>query len=190
MSEEPIKTEMVEQPAETDPEIDQGEAVEAGGDDFDKERAMATIKKLREFEKKAKALEKQVSDYEAKEKERRDAELSEIERAKSKLAETQAELDSLRKEQMRAKVAREVGLPDVIAERIQGDDEETMMEDAKRLAEALPKPKPMSVTNPGAVSKGETDDQRRARIWGSGANIFDPAAAREQGGGVIEREKI
>lgn len=190
MSEEPNKVEMTEQPAEVEPETEQQDAAEVGGDDFDKERAMATIKKLREFEKKAKALEKQVSDYEAKEKERRDAELSEIERTKQQLAEAQEQVNSLRKEQMRAKVAKEVGLPDVIAERIQGDDEETMLEDAKRLAEALPKPKPMSVTNPGAVSKGETDDQRRARIWGSGANIFDPAAAREQGGGVIEREKI
>lgn len=45
---------------------DAGQGSGTGADDFDKARAMATIEKLREFEKEAKRLQKQLSQYEGK----------------------------------------------------------------------------------------------------------------------------
>lgn len=41
----------------------------------------------------------------------------------------------------------------------------------------------------GGDGAGETLEQRRARVYGSGGSVFDPAAARERGGGVRINEK-
>lgn len=60
----------------------------------------------------------------------------------------------------------------------------------KALAEAKPyllktRAPQVNPTNPNqGQPPAETPEQRRARIYGSGGNLFDPAAARNQGGGV------
>lgn len=58
----------------------------ADPDDFDKERAMATIKTLRAFEKEAKAKLRRLEDLEKTEADRKQADLSESERLKQELA--------------------------------------------------------------------------------------------------------
>ncbi len=57
-----------------------------GGDEFDKERALATIRKLRDEQKASKAQLKELELLKAKEKEREDAEKSEVERLREQIA--------------------------------------------------------------------------------------------------------
>jgi uncharacterized phage infection (PIP) family protein YhgE len=64
-------------------------------EEFDKERAMATIKKLRGFEKDNKALKKQLSTYEAAKKKRQEEEMSELEKAQKLLAEEKQSREEL-----------------------------------------------------------------------------------------------
>lgn len=149
---------------------------------------------LKKANKEAATRRKQLEDYEKSEREREEAELSEMDKLKRRLAETEGELSSLRIMQVKRKVARDVGLPDVLAERLQGDTEDAIKEDAERLLATLPKtPKAPAIqpTNPGAnASAGvETAEQRRKRIFQSGVNIYDPARMSQHGGGVIINEK-
>lgn len=56
-----------------------------------------------------------------------------------KTAETQAAtIKKYQSVEMRRKVAKEVGLPDSLAGRISGEDEKSMLEDAKELLASLP----------------------------------------------------
>lgn len=155
---------------------------------LDEERARA-----RDGAKAAKRL----AEFEAAEQKRQEAELSEIDKLKKQYASLQDELAAERRNQLKQRIAKEVGLPEALALRIQGDDEEALMQDAKALAAALPKepeakqdptkPKPRVLpTNPtGYQPMGETDEQRRARIYGTGTNLFDPARNTSRGGGVV-----
>jgi hypothetical protein len=157
-------------------------------DEFDKERAMATIEKLREFERQSKKLEKKLAEYEDAERKRQEAELSETEKLKKQLAEKEAALTELAHRSLQREVAEKVGLPAVFAERLKGSDADEMEADAKLILEALPKagqPK-VGTTNPGsnATGNGETDEQRLARIHGRGVDFFDPATIKKLGGGV------
>jgi DNA repair exonuclease SbcCD ATPase subunit len=60
-------------------------------DDFDKDRAMATIKSLRAFEKEAKAKIKRLEEIEAAEEARKTADLSELDKTRKQLAALQAD---------------------------------------------------------------------------------------------------
>jgi hypothetical protein len=162
MSDEDPKAEI----AETSTTPEQVEPVE----EFDKERAMATIKKLREHEKEAAKLAKELDAYKKAETERKQAEMSEIDRLKAQIEEAQAKATRLERESIQRQAAEAAGLPAALAGRIQGDTLEAMTADAKQMLEALPKPnttKPPQVhtTNPGAnATQGETDDQKRRRL--------------------------
>lgn len=72
-------------------------------DNFDKDRAMATISKLREFEKEAKALKKRVADYEAAEQARKEAEMSDAEKTQARLDQLEAEAQAAKAERDQAK---------------------------------------------------------------------------------------
>ena len=140
-------------------------------DEFDKERAMATINKLRQFEKEAKANAKKLEAFEKAEAERKQAEMSEIDKLKAQIAEAEAKAARLEKESLQRKAADEAGLPLVFADRIRGESLDEMVADAKGLLEAMPKPDPkktvVNPTNPGqGAGQGETDDQRRKRLFG------------------------
>ena len=124
-------------------------------EEFDKERAMATIKKLREREKEADKLAKKLEAYEKAETERKQAEMSEIDKLKAQYAEAQAKAARLERESLQRQAAEAAGIPLVFAGRLQGENLEEMTEDAKAILEALPKsdgkqaPK-LPTTNPGA----------------------------------------
>lgn len=188
MSDQPETTQVV-----AEPEASQVEAPAVEAEEFDKERALETIKKLRQFEKDSKALAKKVAEYEAKEREREEAELSETEKLKRQLAERDAQLKGLERAAMQRKVAEAVGLPAAFAERLKGETPDEMEADAKALKEAMPKAAAPNVgaTNPGsnATGQGETLEQRRARIYGGGVDIFDPATLAKLGGGVFSADK-
>ena len=136
------------------------------GTPFDAKRAKELLTKLETEAKEGKKAVKRLAELEAKEKERADAELSETEKLKKQLADAQAVNDRLAREQMQNKVAAKVGLPAVFANRIQGDTEELMEEDARSLLAAMPAKvaPPLNPTNPGQPQTGETDADRRERL--------------------------
>jgi hypothetical protein len=183
-TETPAPTETVEKPVEPTAPV-----VETPEEPFDKDRAMSTIQKLREIEKKAKQDAKELEQLKAEKSKREEAELSETEKLKKQAADAKAEADKLKADIMRRDVIAEVGLPSAFAERLKGDTKEAMLEDAKELAKLLPKqptpPPHIQPTNPGGASANETDADKRARLFGSNANPFDMETVKQQGGGVV-----
>lgn len=163
----------------------------AEGEAFDKVRAMETITKLREIEKQYKKEQKEFERLKADEAKRKEAEMSEAEKLKARADQLEAELKSERSARLKLKVAAKYQLPDALAARLQGDTEEELEADAKGLAELLPKqsePKKAPQLKANDISdgvKGETDAQKRARIYGAGGNLYDLEAIKAKGGGSI-----
>jgi hypothetical protein len=141
-----------------------------GEDVFDKERAMETIKKLRETEKQAKKDRAELERLRQLEEERKKAEMTESDRLKAELEQERAKLRQLSYKSMQREVADKTGLPAVFADRIRGETPEEMEADAKSILDALPKQKaaPNSgVTAPGDKTvTGESDAERRRRLFG------------------------
>ena len=137
---------------------------------FDKERAMATISKLREAEKQAKKERVELEHLRQLEDARKKAELSETERLKAELAEREEKLKELTIKTQQQDIANKIGLPAIFATRIQGETPEEMEADARSMLEALPKQK--AAPNAGATSPGEnavtgeTEQQKRKRLFG------------------------
>jgi len=149
---------------------------------FDKERAMATIKNLRKFEKDAAKLSKELESYKLKEEERKKAELSEIDRLKLEAQEAKDKLAELTLDKQRREIAEKVKLPFALADRIKGETPEEMEADAKQLFDSLPKSvtTKTGVTNPGSQAIEPTAQRLNADI-----DPFSPAWVKANGGGVI-----
>jgi hypothetical protein len=178
-------TEMVENPEveQTEEPTQETETTEEVQEEaFDKERAMATIKNLRKFEKDAAKLSKELESYKLKEEERKKAELSEIDRLKLEAQEAKEKLAELTLDKQRREVAEKVKLPFALADRIKGETLEEMEADAKTLFDSLPKgftPK-TGVTNPGSQAIEPTTQRLNADI-----DPFSPAWVKAHGGGVV-----
>lgn len=82
-------TQASEMPADQPTETGAAQATTTQQEPFDRDRAMATITKLREFEKEALQLRKTVADYERQKADAAKAEMSEMDRLKAELAELQ-----------------------------------------------------------------------------------------------------
>ena len=182
-------TETVELPAEPK---GQGAATlpePAVEDEFSRERAMNTILNLRKEEKEWKRKERELNELKAKDEERKKADMTEAERYKQEAESLKAELARERVGRMRLQVAAEYNLPEALANRLQGESLDDMKADAEQLAKLLPKPKKENPTlNPtdiGDGKKGETDQQKRNRIYNKGADLFDTEAIKRNGGGVF-----
>lgn len=157
------------------------------GKPFDAKRAKELIDKLREENKALKPTAKKAAEYEAQIKAQKEAEMSEAEKLKARLAEAETKIREQAQDQMRRDIASRFGIPMELASRLRGETEEEMKADAEKLVKVLPKPQP-NPTNPGTnAATSETDAQKRARIYGGGSGVlFDPAFARNNGGGVIK----
>ena len=156
-------TEMVKEPETEQVE----EAPEKEEEEFDKERAMATIKKLRKFEKDAGKLQKKIEEYEQKEIEDKKAKLTEIDRLKLEKQEAEQKLAELTLKEQRREAAKIAELPDEFVDRIQGNTPDEMIEDAKKMKAAIPIQKSnIGVTNPGpnATGQQETKEQTLRRL--------------------------
>lgn len=160
-------------------------------EEFDKERAMNTIRQLREIEKKAKADAKELEKLKAEEQKRKDAELSEVERLKKQADELTKAKAELELSIMRRDVISKTGLPAVFADRLKGATKEEMLADAETLKKSLPQIKQpgQTVTNPGNASQTETEAQMRERLFGKNARIFDLNEIKKGGGGVVFNSK-
>lgn len=173
-------------------QVEQSNSPAEPEEEFDKERAMNTILKLREIESKYKKVTRDMERIQEEERKRKEAEMTDVEKYKAKAEELENALKLERTEKMRLKVSSKYQLPEKLAARLQGETEEEMEADAAELAKLLPKQKqaPQLQSNDVADGKkGETDAQKRARIYNKGANLFDVDAIRERGGGVFFNQK-
>lgn len=173
-------------------QVEQSNSPAEPEEEFDKERAMNTILKLREIESKYKKVTRDMERIQDEERKRKEAEMTDVEKYKAKAEELENALKLERTEKMRLKVSSKYQLPEKLAARLQGETEEEMEADAAELAKLLPKQKqaPQLQSNDVADGKkGETDAQKRARIYNKGANLFDVDAIRERGGGVFFNQK-
>ena len=163
---------------------------EMAAEDFDKERAMNTIKAQREAERaalaKAEKLQKEIEKYQEAERKRKEAEMTETEKLKAQLEEREAKLKALEFAQLQRQAADKHNLPAEFAHRLKGETLEELEADAEQIAKLLPKKTAQAVANPGdnASGKGETEAQQRARVYGWNTSVFDPAEIEKQGGGV------
>lgn len=131
---------------------------------------------------------KKLESFEKLEQDKATAEMTEAQKLQKQLEQAMAELAALKTNEIRRKVAAKVGLPDALAMRIQGADEDAMEEDAKALLSAIPKPPKQQPgpTNPGANGRtGETLTQQLNRIHGRTADPWDLDLNRSMGGGVF-----
>jgi hypothetical protein len=173
-------------PPASDPPVNQD------GEPFDKERAMATIRNLREQEREWKKTQKRLAELEDAEAKRKGAELTELERAKAAQKAAEEKAKKLELKELQRQAGEKFKLPAALVSRLQGETLEDLETDAKALAETLPKPTAPSVppTNPGGnAGTGPTDAQRRASLYGGSHNLYDPAEAAKHGGGVIFNSK-
>ena len=165
--------------------------------------------KLREARNDAIKYRTRLREFEQADEERRRASLSEAEQKDLRLRELEAEIarrddDSKRLalESAVAMKASTIGIvdpeaaialldPDLLDYGENGRPTDTSLDAALR---HLVKSKPYLRTQPAAASpanpakaepKGETAEQKRARLFGGSSGLFDPASASSHGGGVI-----
>jgi hypothetical protein len=139
----------------------------------------ALQKALRETNKENEKRRKDADALEAAKKAADEAKMSELDKANKRAAELEAKLQAKERADNQRTVAEKVGIPLVLASRLIGNTAEELEADAKALLETLPKvqkPQPgVQPTSPAnSTGTGNTDNERRARIYGGGvANIFD-----------------
>ena len=155
-------------------------------EEFDKDRAMETIKKLREIEKQARKESKELARLKAEEQKRIDAQMTETERLQKERDKYAQEAAQLRADLLRRQIIEETGLPPALADRLKGETQEELLADAKELLKLLPKQKnTQSPTNPGDAKAAETEAQKRERLLGTqNADIFSMEYITRGGGGV------
>lgn len=141
------------------------EAKETPVEEWDKDRAKATILNLRAIEAQAKKDAKELAALKAEKQKQVDATLSETEKLKKQADELARQNAQLQADIIRRDVVAETGLPALFADRLKGATKEEMLEDAKELMKALPaaqKPNvKVSATNPANAGNQMTDDARR-----------------------------
>ena len=190
MSDNPQPEPQVEPQAEPTPPP---ETETVKGEPFDAARAMATIEKLRAEIKDLKPKAKLAEELSEAEKKRKEAEMTELQKLQAELEKAQAELKAAKLAELKRSVAAKVELPLIFADRLIGETEKDLEDDAKRILEALPKvpkPPPVSPTSPGAGARqGETVAEQRARIYGQSINSLDPKFAASHGGGVVWKDQ-
>ena len=146
-----------------------------------------SLEEAKKLRREAQALRSKLAGFEKAEQEKAEAQLSEVEKLRKQLNQIAQEKAALERATLQRQAAEKAGLPPVFADRLKGETLEELEKDAKAILEALPKaqqPKG-NPTNPGAnATGGETDAQRRERLFGQTVNVFNPAQNAQMGGGV------
>jgi hypothetical protein len=109
---------------------------------------------------------KKIQSFEQAEQAKKDAELSELDKEKKARVALEAENKKIKLDLLKQSTASKLGLPEILANRLQGETPEEIEADAKQLLETLPKkPNPASATNPGGDRQvAESDAERRRRL--------------------------
>jgi hypothetical protein len=95
------------------------------------------------------------------------------------LDDMQKRLQEKEKNELRLSVALELGLPKELAVRLVGSTEEELRKDGEALKALIPSQSPQTpkrqntTPTPGGAPVGETDEQKRARLFGGG-NTSNP----------------
>lgn len=189
-------TDLIEQPnTEAVAEVQSTEATDKteSHDEWDKERAKATILKLREQEKETKKQLKELETLKAEKQKREEAEMTESQRLQKQAEELANQNAKLQADILRRDVVAETGIPVFLSDRLKGTTKEEMLADAQELLKNLPQaqknaPK-LPPTNPANGELVESEQQKRARLFGRQSNIFDVKAIEEAGGGVVWNQK-
>ena len=103
---------------------------------------------IRAIRKQLDDLRKENDGYKRRQEDERKAKLTEEQRLKEEHAAAIAEVEKLRGERMRDKIAAEFKLPDSLAARLIGTDEESLRADAEELAKLVARPKAGTNNNP------------------------------------------
>lgn len=109
---------------------------------------------------------KKLQSFEKAEQDKKDAELSELDKEKKRAAQLEAENKKIKLDLLKQQTASKLGLPEILANRLQGETPEEIEKDAKELLETLPKKaNTASATNPGGDRQvAESDAERRRRL--------------------------
>jgi len=93
--------------------------------------------RFREILEAKKSLEARLTEIEAEQRKAEEERLKQQNEWKTLAEKYESELRQTRRQMLATRIAQETGLPMALAERLQGDTEEALREDAKRLAELL-----------------------------------------------------
>ncbi len=184
MTDTPAPTEIVEKPIEPIAPV----VEEPKEEPSDKDRAMATIQKLREIEKNAKKEKVELEQLKAEKSKREEAEMTESQKATKRAEDAEAKASKLETDILRRDVIAETGLPALFTDRLKGTTKEELLADAQELAKTLPQIKVaphIPPTHPQNAQANETDAAKRERLFGKQGNPFDMETIKAQGGGVI-----
>jgi hypothetical protein len=109
---------------------------------------------------------KKLQSFEKAEQDKKDAELTELQKEQKRAAVLEAENKKIKLDLLKQSTASKLGLPEILANRLQGETPDEIEQDAKQLLEKLPKKaNPASATNPGGDHQvTETDAERRRRL--------------------------
>lgn len=130
------------------------------------EDSNVTPERLKFYQQQARKAEQELKKLRKAEDERARAEMTELDRLKADLAARNEELELVKVTAVKAKLSAEFDLPEELVERLKGDTEEELREDAARLSELVGKVKP------------KTPPAGDAGIGGKGGDILptDPVA--------------
>lgn len=129
--------------------------VTATDDDDDDGDGSTVTPRERELRKLLRRNEKELEKLRKAEDERRRQEMTEAERLKADLEARTKELEDLKAQALRSAISAEFQLDTELAERLRGDTEEELREDAKRLAELVGKRRP-NTPPPASAGVGVT----------------------------------
>jgi hypothetical protein len=182
-----------EKPQEQQPTVAAAQPpAEPAEEPFDKDRAMSTIKNLREQEKAWKKERNELDQLRAEKQTRAEAEMTAAEKLQKQADAMAAENAALKADLLRRDVIAETGLPSELADRLKGTTKEELVADANILLALLPQPiagknpaPKISPTNPNNGQLTESEAQKRERLFGKQGNPFDIDTIKAQGGGVV-----
>lgn len=88
------------------------------------------------------------------------------EQSQAALTALQAEATQREREQLLRKVAKDAALSEDLIDRLRGDDEASLLADAKLLAKRFtPIPPSTGASNPGAKREGESEDEQISKLF-------------------------
>lgn len=143
---------------------------------------------LKQANQEAASRRKRLEELEAAEAKRKQESMTELERITQERDALLSKVKQAERLEMARKAAKEAGIPESLAERLQGEDAESLLADAKELAKTLPK---ISIppTNVGTQEVRMTEAEQRARVYGVPSILYDPETQKKLGGGVYFVDK-
>lgn len=147
--------------------------------------AAQLLKDKQEANKEAQRAKDELQKRQAADEEQRRAKLDEQTRLKEDYAKLEAELKATTVGMLRAQAAAKHSLGD-LAEFLTGETPDAIEAQAAKLAERLKRAPQTGAGNPGGPNgepRGETRDQRLARLYGNSADVW--SSPEGHGGGVF-----